>query len=260
MMMMMQENMRIQQQLMQQQMRQGEDVRLGSENRAWQEMMMQQMMNQQELIHRKLLMQDEKKEEEASGWFKDEPEKVMQVGALPTLERPGTAEASMACGDRVAKIDTSISSLSKTSKQSRFDIMKEAKVTYEQFQVATPMDKQLLVPKSNGIIEDPRYNQVMSRTSELLLAALDIELQKEMVARRLLHPLQLIYRVMTVYQPGGKVERQLVLNQLISPGTGQDAKEVVQTLRKWQRTFLRATELGLVVPDPIVLIKGVTRQ
>ena len=68
----------------------------------------------------------------------------------------------------------------------------------------------------------------------------------------------MLYRLMILYQPAGESERTLILRRLQAPGVATSAGEAVQILRGWDRWFNRSQAIGIVPPDPYVLVKGLT--
>ena len=74
----------------------------------------------------------------------------------------------------------------------------------------------------------------------MLLAAIEDDLRTEMVNRRMCDSaVGSLYRLMTLYAPGGESEKTLTLNKLQNP------------------TRCTAQTLGLLTPDPTILVKAV---
>ena len=69
---------------------------------------------------------------------------------------------------------------------------------------------------------------------------------------------QLIYRVLKQYQPQGLSEKVGLLNSLTNVSQAKTALEASGRLRQWQRQLLRAQELGLQAPDPLLLVGSLT--
>ena len=97
----------------------------------------------------------------------------------------------------------------------------------------------------------------------MLLQAIPEAIRTEVLANRLQTTLAILARIMTmtIYRPGSAVERQQVLKALESPGNASSPMElVVECLRKWARWLIRAQDLGLQVPDPSILLKGLDQS
>ncbi|OLQ02937.1 hypothetical protein AK812_SmicGene14162 [Symbiodinium microadriaticum] len=78
-----------------------------------------------------------------------------------------------------------------------------------------------------------------------------------MVARSITRsPVALLFRLYTMYQPGGESEKAYILQYLVTPPKAQTAVEMVATLRQWERMLLRADNLSIAKPDPSLLVRG----
>ncbi len=96
------------------------------------------------------------------------------------------------------------------------------------------------------------------RISTMLLASLPGALKTELVAARQLSSGEIMYKVLRHYQPGGVSEKTEMLQSLTSMSTASTAKEATERLRKWRRHQLRAQELHVTLPDPSIMVKGLT--
>ena len=67
-----------------------------------------------------------------------------------------------------------------------------------------------------------------------------------------------MYKVLRHYQPGGVSEKIETLQSLTSMSTTSTAKEATERLCKWHRHQLRAQELHVALPDPSIMVKGLT--
>ncbi|OLP91197.1 hypothetical protein AK812_SmicGene27151 [Symbiodinium microadriaticum] len=78
-----------------------------------------------------------------------------------------------------------------------------------------------------------------------------------MVARSITRsPVALLFRLYTMYQPGGESEKAYILQYLVTPPKAQTAVQMVATLRQWERMLLRADNLSIAKPDPSLLVRG----
>ena len=69
---------------------------------------------------------------------------------------------------------------------------------------------------------------------------------------------QTLFRLYTTHQPEGNRERNLVLSNLQKPHVVQDAASGVSALRAWGRWYQRCIDFGMSLPDPMVLVGGLT--
>ena len=63
-------------------------------------------------------------------------------------------------------------------------------------------------------------------------------------------------RLMVLDRPGSATEKSQLLRKIESPEPVQGPQEAVEGLRLWLRTYNRAGDLSLVVPDPSILLKS----
>ena len=91
----------------------------------------------------------------------------------------------------------------------------------------------------------------------MLLAAIENDLRVEIVNRRMCDSaVGILYRLMTMYAPGGESEKTLTLKKLHSPSRCTDPQLAADELRAWERWKKRAETFGLLTPDPTILLKG----
>ena len=91
----------------------------------------------------------------------------------------------------------------------------------------------------------------------MLLAAIEDDLRVEMVNRRMCDSaVGILYRLMTLYAPDGESEKSLTLKKLQTPTRCMDPQLAADELRAWERWKKRAETLGLLTPDPTILVKG----
>ena len=105
-------------------------------------------------------------------------------------------------------------------------------------------------------LKDPKWSRVDKRAASMLLASVPEGVRDEILASRLSGTLALLARVVVLYRPGSVVERQQILSSLENPPQANNAAEAVNSLRRWSRWMVRASDLGIQRPDPSVLLRG----
>ncbi|OLP91209.1 hypothetical protein AK812_SmicGene27129 [Symbiodinium microadriaticum] len=106
-------------------------------------------------------------------------------------------------------------------------------------------------------LEKGKFSRLSARTAGMLLQAMAETVRAEMVARSITRsPLALLFRLYTMYQPGGESEKAYILQYLVTPPKAQTAVEMVATLRQWERMLLRADNISIAKPDPSLLVRG----
>ena len=102
-----------------------------------------------------------------------------------------------------------------------------------------------------------KWSRANSRATSMLLAAIEDDLCTEMLYRRTCDSAGILYRLMTLHAPGGESENTLTLNKLQDPTRCTDAQSAAEELRAWEPWKNRAQTLGLLTPDPTILVKAV---
>ena len=90
----------------------------------------------------------------------------------------------------------------------------------------------------------------------MLLKAIPLAEQQELVTDRSLSSTAILYKLMVRFQPGGAGEKQILLQQLTTMEKSSTIQEVASAIRNWRRHFGRAEEVQAVLPDGILLLKA----
>ena len=188
----------------------------------------------------------------------EEPSRL--VMSLPHLDvSEGGTDASVTTGDWIARIGPVMRSLSPGASGWWATVMSTAEAYYHRWLQADPLQR--LGIKSEAISHHQDYgslSRVEERGSVLVLQALPGELQSEAVSTRALNCASLLFLTMSRFQPGGSAEKASILAYLTQPQTEGPVGVVTNhaALRKWERLFRRCKELGLQIPDPSLLVRG----
>ena len=160
---------------------------------------------------------------------------------LPTLGDPAEPGAPTRAADWFTQIRPLLYDFSDLSQLWWDRVEFEAKQLYRQWSLAAALDKGLVLPEVSSELSHLRFRRLESRA----------------FASRSMHCVGLIYQVLKVFCPGGLQERAQVLTELTALGTAKTASDAVHALRGWTRSFARARTMGVVVPDPALVLKGV---
>ncbi|OLQ05239.1 Copia protein [Symbiodinium microadriaticum] len=82
-------------------------------------------------------------------------------------------------------------------------------------------------------------------------------IRDELLATRSLHCVGLLFQILKVFAPGGMQERAQVLTELTNLGSAKSAADIVSALRAWSRCHARAVSMGVMIPDPALILRGV---
>jgi hypothetical protein len=91
------------------------------------------------------------------------------------------------------------------------------------------------------------------------MAAIPDQLREEVVASKSVSALGILSKGMPLYQPGGLAERSAILSSLEPPMEATTVSSAISTLRKWLRWKRRAEELKVGLPDPKILVRGLSK-
>ena len=180
---------------------------------------------------------------------------------LPLLPEPRPETSPVDIMDWLELIATPLSDLSDGSAIWWRKVRKEASRAYDLWANASPLEKLSIMPEITEELEGGKWSRVNSRAASMVLLSLPDSVKTEMVARRLTSSTtSLIYRLMTLYQPGGEAEKLKILQSLSSPPQEQDAQRTVEALRAWDRWLRRCRELHVQAPDPSLLTRGLNHM
>ena len=177
---------------------------------------------------------------------------------LPSLS--GGCEAALAFQDWM---EVSSSTLADVSEQSGIwwaAVVGAVTNTYERWLQATPLERLGISPEGHDALVTGRWARLNARVASMLLSAMSPELRAEMVAQRLSqNSVRMVYRLHTLYQPGGSAERSDVLRRLQNPKenlSSDSLEEVLKTVRAWPRWLARCQAVNMSPPDASVLARG----
>ena len=69
----------------------------------------------------------------------------------------------------------------------------------------------------------------------------------------------ILYKLYTIYQPGGGAERSNLLRSLTDLRLGASVHDVLTSIRAWRRWLNWAEELQITVPDSMILVQTCRR-
>eukprot|EP00434_Breviolum_minutum_P003898 symbB.v1.2.003425.t1/scaffold183.1/size281544/9 len=214
------------------------------------ELMMRMMSSMQKMI--------EKREESKEG---DEEVEAVRNSTieLPKLPEWTLESAPLDLGDWVAQIEHIMGDLTSSSSIWWSTLLSEAKTWYEEHQTLGPLEKLSHKPVASLNLSKTKWTRLDRRVTSLMLAALPESAREEMVATKTLNPLGILSKLMVQYQPGGLSEKGIILKNLESPAEASSLSTALTSLRRWLRWKRRAEELGVAMPDPSVLVKGLNK-
>ena len=175
---------------------------------------------------------------------------------LPQLPSPSTENAALLFGDWLTVITPLMGDLSTSSREFWDWVQREVEVKYNEWLLATPLGR-LRIKVEEQV--SPRFQRLDQRASSTLLAALPEPVRKDIVASRRVATQAILYKLFTIYQPGGNAERGNLLRSLTEVKCGSSIQDTLGAIRTWRRWICRAEELHVAIPDSMVLIQALSK-
>ena len=190
----------------------------------------------------------------------DEPEPVKPgVSVLPVLKAPDPATSPVEVQDWLQLLQAPMSDLSDNSGEWWARVQELAQKSYQEWSGATPMERLTMRAPKEKELEEGRFARLNARAASMILSALDESVKADLVMRKSTKSTsQILYRVLTLYQPGGEGEKRLVLDQLQTPTKHAEPDKAAKGLRDWERWHRRASDVGVSPPDPTVLLRALS--
>ena len=173
---------------------------------------------------------DRKREEET-------PEQCKPgTSTFPALPSPSGNESAVALQDWIEVIDGPLRDISDSSSWWWDSVKQRAQESYKKWVASGPYERLSLKPPTAEDLEQGKFSRLSARTAGMMLQAMSGVVRAEMVARAITRsPVALLFRLFTMYQPGGESEKAYILQYLVSPPKAQTATELVAVLRQWER-------------------------
>ena len=175
--------------------------------------------------------------------------------SLRSMELPKLDESTTAVGfgDWLTVIQPMMADISSTSSRWWTMTLDCAMQAYQQWAVSSPLEKLRMKIVQNE--ESKKYPRTEQRAVTMILAAMPEEPRREAIAARKLSVCELLFRLFVTYQPGGQKERAALLMELADEKSNSvnGASELLRAVKAWRRNIVRTQELGVQLPDPLVL-------
>ena len=168
------------------------------------------------------------------------------TSTLPVLPPVKSETASVDLLDWLELIEAPMSDLSDGSAAWWRQVRASSAAAYDVWVVSGPIERLGITPTSGGELEEGKWSRVNSRAASMILTALDESIRSELVSRRMTGSVtSIVFRLLTLYQPGGEEEKYRTLQQLQNPPKEEEPFKAVEALRAWNRWLRRCRELNL---------------
>ena len=161
--------------------------------------------------------------------------------------------------DWLLLIHPQMSDLSSSSSEWWDLIIDAAKSWYKKHQQLKPIEKLKHEVEAPAALMQKKWRRLEKRGSSLLLQSLPDSQKEDVIAAKDLSVLAIITKLMVNYQPGGSQEKAAVLSALECPNEAGGIGDGILGLRRWLRWKRRAEDMGVMLPDPSVLLRGIDR-
>ena len=179
--------------------------------------------------------------------------------SLRTVELPHLSADSTALqyGDWLSIIDSTMGDLSYSSSEWWAYVREGVDRCYADWLKAGSLERLRLKPEIDPKVKFwPRTER---RGLSMLLGAIPENIRDELVATRKLSTDQVLYKLCVTFQPGGAIERTKLLQCITDSRCGTGLADVLDWIRLWRRYVQRTRELGVTLPDGLVLIGALSK-
>ena len=179
--------------------------------------------------------------------------------AIWELPQLGDVDASInpiQLGDWLSLVSPMMSDLSQASGVWWTAVVRESEAWYERWQRSSPVVRAQIQPSLSRELSDPRFSRLENRAISMLMKAIPEAARQEVISSRDMSSVNILFRLLILFQPGGLKERSMLLSFLSNPGAADGPAEGVAILRKWHRWINRAQSMGATLPDCSILMTG----
>ena len=186
-----------------------------------------------------------------------EPELLKGSLELPKLPEPYQDTSAVAFLEWVYETGQVIGSITDKAGTWWTTTMDHVMEAYQRCQVETPL-KRLEIKLGTCVeLEDGRWSRLDKRVMALLLPAMTANVKQEILMLRLATVKEVLFKLYTIYAPGGAAERASLLKQLEAIPAQTSVVELIGSLRRWKKLANRAAEMGVALPDGSVLLVAI---
>ena len=162
-------------------------------------------------------------------------------------------------GDWITTIEPYMEDLSDGASDWWHRLWQEANQWYTEHLSLTPLQRLSHEVQPSAELAQAKWVRLERRAAGMLMSALPQMVKEEVVSTRSVSALGILTKLLVMYQPGGLAEKSLIISSLEAPREEQSVQAAVQSLRRWIRWRRRAADVQVSIPDPTVLMKGLTR-
>ena len=186
-----------------------------------------------------------------------EPELLKGSVELPKMPEPYQEGSAVAFLEWIYETGQIVGSITDRASGWWERALKLSLDAYRTFQQAAPLDRLKVDVAPDSEVDDPKWFRLDKRVMTLLLQAMPATIKNEITMLRIGKVKMCLFKLYTVYAPGGTAERASLIRQLEMLPSHDSVLEVTMALRKWKKLIGRAHEMGASLPDGSVLLMAV---
>ena len=153
-------------------------------------------------------------------------------------------------GDWLTLVGPAMYDLSHQAEEWWDQTVQDVETLYGVWLEASPLQRLRIRPTEGGV---PQRLQVEMKGVTMLLQVLPEAVKRDIVSGRTLSSTAILFKLFTLYQPGGGSEKAGLLKQISEPKIPHSVPDLLAALRQWRRWLSRADELRLTLPDASIL-------
>ncbi|CAE7392349.1 RE1 [Symbiodinium natans] len=186
-----------------------------------------------------------------------DPEILKGSVELPKMPEPYTDSSSVAFLEWMYEAGQLIGSLTEKASGWWEANSQLAVNTYKAYQGESPLQKLKIRAGANSFVDDEKWSRLERRVMALLLQSMQPQIKNEVMMLRIDKVKDCLFKLYTIYTPGGASERASLIKQLEYIAPQDSPTELTASLRKWKKLVSRASEMGVNIPDGSVLLVAV---
>ena len=134
-----------------------------------------------------------------------QPMEPLRGSELPLLPQPGTEQSALQFGDWITVVTPMIGDVAGSARGWWGDILQDASSLYDRWLTSTPLERIRLRPTE--VQRSEAHLRLEQRVVPMLLKCVPESIKQDLIASRTMTVTGSMYRLWTIFQPGGSSER-----------------------------------------------------
>ena len=186
-----------------------------------------------------------------------DPELLKGAVTLPALPEPYQDSSAVLFLEWIYETGQLVGSITDKATSWWNNNLELAKDAYHKFQNESPLKRLSIVAGNDDAVDGEKWARLEKRVMALLLASMSSSVKAEITMLRIDRVKHCLYKLYTIYAPGGASERASLIKQLEYIQPHGNIIDMIAALRRWKKLIGRAAEMGVSLPDGSVLLVAV---